>query len=515
MSKLKTLRHALFDWSRADTSNSARRLADLDSALRTSLAAAVIDWAEVHRLEGERANAHVQEERYWRQQGRNSWLKERDRNTAYFHRSVIAPRKRKRIEVLEADGELLHDEQLKGQHAVAFYESLFSTEHTTLTVDLAHLQILPLLTDSMNSALLAEVSASHPCFELRGMTMKEKEEGEGGESKACSWEEEIYWTHFQFTHFFRLLHAGFHLTLAMPTRFSNSLKSKLPKTVTLTGPSGANWTVELTKTAGTMFFTRGWKEFAADNSLQVDDLLVFKYNGDSHFDVLILESRTSCEKATAYFAKKKKKKKNNGGDIQPSVISVDSEKIIENSGGGVCPVSPPSCDGIPAVDSPGSSTDWQPVSSGECNKRAKVKDKVGRWRRVVEMNRRVVTEESKREALRLASHAAAPKQDSFISVMKTSSVCTAYYLSVPSLWMKKHVNKYWEAQEVILKVEENEWPVKFRPKRKKNVSWGGFGGGWRIFAQDNHLQLFDVCLFQPRTPTSNATLVLDVQIFRC
>ncbi|CAN0918414.1 hypothetical protein LINGRAHAP2_LOCUS30848 [Linum grandiflorum] len=158
MSKLKTLRHALFDWSRAGTSNSARRIADLNRALRTSLSAVVVDWDEVHRLEGERANAHVQEERYWRQQGRNSWLREGDRNTAYFHRSVSASRKRKRIDVLEVDGELLHDEQLKGQHAVAFYESLFSTEHTTLAVDLTHLHILPLITDSMNSALLAEVT---------------------------------------------------------------------------------------------------------------------------------------------------------------------------------------------------------------------------------------------------------------------------------------------------------------------------------------------------------------------
>ncbi|CAN1136417.1 B3 domain-containing protein REM16 [Linum perenne] len=85
-----------------------------------------------------------------------------------------------------------------------------------------------------------------------------------------------------------------------------------------------------------MLFSRGWKEFAAENSLQVDDLLVFKYNGDSHFDVLILDSRTSCEKATAYFAKKK-----NNGDQQPFVISGGKRKKLN---GGIGPASPPSSD---------------------------------------------------------------------------------------------------------------------------------------------------------------------------
>ncbi|CAN1163810.1 B3 domain-containing protein REM16 [Linum perenne] len=343
------------------------------------------------------------------------------------------------------------------------------------------------------------------------------EEEEGGESKACSsWEEDIYWTHFQFTHFFRLLHAGFHLTLAMPIKFSRNLKSKLPETVTLTGPSGSNWTVGLTKKAETMLFSRGWKEFAADNSLQVDDLLVFKYNGDSHFDVLILDSRTSCEKATAYFAKKK-----NNRDQQPFVISGGKRKKLN---GGIGPASPPSSDdgnGTPTaeddVDLPGSSTDWQPVSSGECNKRTKVKDKRGKLGvHQAEQNRAPVTEESKRKALRLARYAG--NQDSFIAVMKTSSVRTSYYLSIPCGWIKKHVEKHWETQDVVLRVEEDEWPVKFRPRKKKNQYWGGFGNGWRIFVKDNHLLPFDVCLFQPCKSTSgtnNSALVLDVKIFRC
>ncbi|CAN0840679.1 hypothetical protein LINGRAHAP2_LOCUS2887 [Linum grandiflorum] len=160
MTKLKRLRHVLYDWSSAGTSNSARLLRDLDGALRTALTSPTTDWVEVHRLEGERAGAHHQEETYWRQRRHNNWLQRGDRNTAYFHRSVSASRKRKRIDVLESADGLLLDEEAKGAHAVSFYTALFSTEHTVPAVDLTSLQLQPIVTDRMNSALLARVSSS-------------------------------------------------------------------------------------------------------------------------------------------------------------------------------------------------------------------------------------------------------------------------------------------------------------------------------------------------------------------
>ncbi|CAI0403171.1 unnamed protein product, partial [Linum tenue] len=166
------------------------------------------------------------------------------------------------------------------------------------------------------------------------VTMEQEGQEEEEEANACksksssSWEEDMYWTHFKFTHFFRLLHAGFHRTLALPNKFSGRLKSKLPETVTLTGPSGANWTIRLTTTTSaadaqsTVCFSRGWSEFAADNSLQVDDLLVFKYNGESRFDVLILETQTSCENPAAYFAKMREISGEPKGSPEVSVLRV-------------------------------------------------------------------------------------------------------------------------------------------------------------------------------------------------
>ncbi|CAI0558543.1 unnamed protein product [Linum tenue] len=350
-------------------------------------------------------------------------------------------------------------------------------------------------------------------------TMEQEGQEAEKEANACktknsSWEEDFYWTHFQFTHFFRFLHAGFHRTLALPKKFSGRLKAKLPETVTLTGPSRVKWTVGLTTTTlaeeSTVSFSRGWSEFAADNSLQVDDLLVFKYNGESRFDVLILETGTSCEKPAAYFAKKGKTTGENFAGVHVSPASPPAGD--DNIGADGIPPPPEKYVEIVVDDDEPTSSTGQPVSSGVSNKRTNPKLK--RTKLVVEQYDRYVTEESKRKAVTMARFAAG--RDCFISVMKTSSVCKTFYLSVPSAWMKKHLN-YGETQELILRVGENEWPVKFRPRKKKG--WGGLGGGWRIFAQDNNLQPFDVCLFQPSSATSvllnSAAVVLEVKIFRC
>ena len=74
--------------------------------------------------------------------------------------------------------------------------------------------------------------------------------------------------------------------------------------MTLKGPSGSTWQVELATDDDTMFFKHGWKEFVKDHFLEEKDLLIFKYNGESNFDVLIFDGQSLCEKAESYFVRK-------------------------------------------------------------------------------------------------------------------------------------------------------------------------------------------------------------------
>lgn len=114
---------------------------------------------------------------------------------------------------------------------------------------------------------------------------------------------------------------------AIPEHFSKNLKKKLPEIVILKGPSGGLWEVRLKTNDDVMFFKHGWNDFVKDHSLKEKDLLVFKYNGDSRFDVLVFDGESSCERASAYFVRKV-------ACIESSSGCHEKRKIGENSGEG-------------------------------------------------------------------------------------------------------------------------------------------------------------------------------------
>lgn len=53
------------------------------------------------------------------------------------------------------------------------------------------------------------------------------------------------------------------------------------RVVSLRGPSGNKWQVELDKMSGELSFVHGWKEFLSDHRVMYDCLLVFYYDGQS------------------------------------------------------------------------------------------------------------------------------------------------------------------------------------------------------------------------------------------
>lgn len=82
------------------------------------------------------------------------------------------------------------------------------------------------------------------------------------------------------------------------------MKRELESTVSIKGPSGSTWSVGITEKNGTLFFNQNWPQFVKDHHLVEGDHLLFKYNRGSHFDVLIFNGGSQCEKVTSYFFRK-------------------------------------------------------------------------------------------------------------------------------------------------------------------------------------------------------------------
>lgn len=73
--------------------------------------------------------------------------------------------------------------------------------------------------------------------------------------------------------------------------------------MTLKGPGGVEWNIGLTTKDDTVNFTRGWQQFVKDNSLKENDILFFKFNGESLFEVSMFDGESFCEKASSYFVR--------------------------------------------------------------------------------------------------------------------------------------------------------------------------------------------------------------------
>ncbi|KAL6331726.1 hypothetical protein AAG906_016722 [Vitis piasezkii] len=99
-------------------------------------------------------------------------------------------------------------------------------------------------------------------------------------------------TSTQKPHFFRIIHPSF-LTHGYPVNFLKEYGNSLSNFVFLHLPTGAEWRVELLKLHGEVLFGSGWKRFADFYSIGYGHFLLFRYEGSSHFHVLIFDMTAS------------------------------------------------------------------------------------------------------------------------------------------------------------------------------------------------------------------------------
>ncbi|TYH78883.1 hypothetical protein ES332_D03G020400v1 [Gossypium tomentosum] len=92
-------------------------------------------------------------------------------------------------------------------------------------------------------------------------------------------------------HFFKIILQD---TIQNGKLFVKNQGNSMSSPAMLSVPSGEVWKVELTKCNGKIWFENGWLEFSNHYSLDFGHLLVFRYDGNSNFHVVIFD-RTATE----------------------------------------------------------------------------------------------------------------------------------------------------------------------------------------------------------------------------
>ncbi|CAI8612447.1 unnamed protein product [Vicia faba] len=78
----------------------------------------------------------------------------------------------------------------------------------------------------------------------------------------------------------------------IPIKFVNKYGEGLPTAICLKTPNSLDWKINFVKIDGKIWFEKGWKEFEEYYSLSHGHLLVFRYEGTTHFEVRIFDKST-------------------------------------------------------------------------------------------------------------------------------------------------------------------------------------------------------------------------------
>ncbi|KAJ1690155.1 hypothetical protein LUZ63_014310 [Rhynchospora breviuscula] len=100
---------------------------------------------------------------------------------------------------------------------------------------------------------------------------------------------------FSNIHFYKQMSGFFMHSISLPEKMTRQFTNLAGKVLQLKRPSGDTWHVGLMMSGDKLVLQPGWNDFASANKLSQNDHLVFKFIGESKFEVFIFDP-TGCEK---------------------------------------------------------------------------------------------------------------------------------------------------------------------------------------------------------------------------
>uniref|UniRef100_A0A0D3FLC9 TF-B3 domain-containing protein n=1 Tax=Oryza barthii TaxID=65489 RepID=A0A0D3FLC9_9ORYZ len=278
-----------------------------------------------------------------------------------------------------------------------------------------------------------------------------------------------FWdTDDQDTYFFKVMIGGFRRQMTIPYKFAENFRDQIQGTIKLKARNGNTCSVLVEKCSNKLVLTKGWAEFANSHDIKMGDFLVFRYTGNSQFEVKIFDP-SGCVKAASHNAVNIGQHAQNMQGDPIEILSCSDEHLRAQSLTTERQNQPEkdvidNCNKKMKTEHASSSEDDQETPTAEVH-RMKVEEMV----RAIHSNHPV-----------------------FVAVMKKSNVTRQpCYVAIS----RKYANEYFPGGDQMLTLQRHgkRWQVKFCiSKRKLRM----LSKGWRKFTRDNELQVGDTCLFE-------------------
>ncbi|KAI8542292.1 hypothetical protein RHMOL_Rhmol08G0127500 [Rhododendron molle] len=271
-------------------------------------------------------------------------------------------------------------------------------------------------------------------------------------------------------HFFKIIHSP-HEKLKIPRKFTSTYGKDLANHVFLKVPDGMVWKVELIKSGEDAWLCNGWKEFAGHYSVCFGHFLVFRYDGDSNFHVIIFDMTASEVEYPFRATHGDETDANHMGNSQVP----DTQEIEEDDYGKI------------------TSTELKlPSPNKKAVKRQESRRGLAKRPRHYPstVKRSFLSGKEKSRALERAK-AFRSENPYFTKIMRPSYVSTGYYyFYLPTKFSKENLSE--KPEKVVLQSSNGGvWPVK--------CHCGGRGRyvlHWKSFVLANNVKANDVCVFE-------------------
>ncbi|XP_021766140.1 B3 domain-containing protein REM16-like [Chenopodium quinoa] len=390
-------------------------------------------------------------------------------------------------------------------------------------------------------------------------------------AKKCQWckikEDYHYWRDFPSTNhqFLVIMAYNFHQHLKIPQKFIECFIEKLSTWCTLIGPNENKWRVKFV--SDTMKFSDGWEKFVSDHGIEVNDVVVFHYAGDSSFKVSVFNGENCCEREGSHFASNtsstsekvtctsslhfKRASDNNtstpapapaatataaaaaavGSSQKPIVVDEDDEGSYNDNDQDHDHDHVSEYDTATTIDISAEDEEYQDEYSeyqpAVWRRRTRARsyysttEKKTRSRMCYISNRRVPTEEEKIRALEKATRFMKakryterenkiPSPPMLQITLRPAHVYWGFMLTIPKKWAIEHMVH--GPQDVKLQVGDRSWNVGYRVTKSCNKVVQYLNPNSQKFVFDNNLEEHDTCVFE--LIQKGLLSVFNVYIFR-
>ncbi|CAA7031429.1 unnamed protein product [Microthlaspi erraticum] len=138
--------------------NAAKRIEELQIELEFALVNPNSNYNNIAEIQNDLSQAYRDEETYWKQKSRNTWLEEGDRNTKFFQACTKSRFSRNRImSIKDNNGNLYKGDIEVGHRAEEFFKGVYTSQQQTSQHNI-FADFIPTVNAEMNERLIGEVS---------------------------------------------------------------------------------------------------------------------------------------------------------------------------------------------------------------------------------------------------------------------------------------------------------------------------------------------------------------------